>query len=175
MLGLMGCVAATWALGSLWGFSPSALLRQAQLFLTVTSVVLQAVRDYADQTPPLPKACSTTGHMVAIIGAVGDVQFGEELPSILNALEVQGRETKLVLEMAQSFSKRTIRTIAMDGMESMVRGQNILDSRALIKIPVGPETSGRFLNVTGEPLMRGVLSKPNNSLLFVLKLLNSWR
>ncbi|KAB0387181.1 hypothetical protein FD755_002137 [Muntiacus reevesi] len=129
MLGLMGCGAATWASGSLWGCSPSAPLLQAQLFLRVTSV-----------------PCSTTGHMVAIIGAVGDVQFGEELPPILNALEVQGRETKL----------RTIRTIAMDGMESIVRGQNVLDSGASVKIPVGPETLGRFVNVTGEPLMRGM-------------------
>ncbi|KAB0362674.1 hypothetical protein FD754_006830 [Muntiacus muntjak] len=156
MLGLMGCGAATWASGSSWGFSPSAPLLQAQLFLRVTSVVLQAVRDYADQTPPLPKACSTTGHMVAIIGAVGDVQFGEELPPILNALEVQGRENKLVLEMAQSLSERTTRTIAMDGMESIVRGQNVLESGAPVKIPVGPETLGRFVNVTGEPLMRGM-------------------
>lgn len=94
--------------------------------------------------------------MVAVIGAVVDVQFGEELPPILNALEVQGRETKLVLEMAQSLSERTIRTIAMDGMESMVRGQNVLDSGTSIKIPVGPETLGRFVNVTGESLMTGV-------------------
>lgn len=158
----------------MWGLSPSALLPQAQLFLRVTSEVLQAVRDYADQTLPLPKARTTTGHMVAVIGPVVNVQFWEKLPPIPKCLEVQGRETKLVLEMAQSFSERTIRTIAM-GMESMVRGQNVLDSGTSIKIPVGPETLGRFVNVTGEPLMRGVPSKPNKLLPFVLKLLNSWR
>ena len=122
MLGLMGCVAATWASGSLWGLSPSALLPQAQLFLRVTSVVLQAVRDYADQTLPLSKARTTTGHMVAVIGPVVNVQFWEKLPPIPKCLEVQGRETKLVLEMAQSLSERTIRTIAM-GMETWLEAR----------------------------------------------------
>ena len=63
----------------------------------------------------------------------------------------------------------------MDGTEGLVRGQKVLDSGAPIRIPVGPETLGRFVNVTGEPLMRGVPSKPNKLLPFVLKLLNSWR
>ena len=157
------------------GIQPFSTATTSPALSEVTSVVLQAARDYADQTLPLPKACATPGHMVAVVGAVVDVQFAEELPPILNALEVQGRETKLVLEMAQSLSERTIRTIAVDGMESMIRGQNVLDSGTSIKIPVGPETLCRFVNVTGEPLMRGVPSKPNNLLLFVLKFLNSWR
>ncbi|NXY39205.1 ATPB synthase, partial [Pomatorhinus ruficollis] len=109
-------------------------------------------RDYAAQAAPAAKAGSTTGRIVAVIGAVVDVQFDEGLPPILNALEVQGRETRLVLEVAQHLGENTVRTIAMDGTEGLVRGQKVLDSGAPIRIPVGPETLGRIMNVIGEPI-----------------------
>lgn len=127
---------------------------------------------------------------MAVIGAVVDVQFDEGLPPILNALEVMGRESRLVLEVAQHLGKsaevifslntaqqvsvripvmnckhglccpfpcvssgeNTVRTIAMDGTEGLVRGQKVLDTGAPIRIPVGPETLGRIMNVIGEPI-----------------------
>ncbi|CAI9561600.1 unnamed protein product, partial [Staurois parvus] len=88
--------------------------------------------------------------IVAVIGAVVDVQFDEGLPPILNALEGQGRDTRLVLEVAQHLVENTVRTIAMDGTEGLVRGQKVLDAGTPIRIPVGPETLGRILN--GEPI-----------------------
>ncbi|OPJ69956.1 ATP synthase subunit beta, mitochondrial [Patagioenas fasciata monilis] len=102
--------------------------------------------------PPYCQASAGTGRIVAVIGAVVDVQFDEGLPPILNALEVQGRETRLVLEVAQHLGENTVRTIAMDGTEGLVRGQKVLDSGAPIRIPVGPETLGRIMNVIGEPI-----------------------
>uniref|UniRef100_A0A2K5EAB4 ATP synthase subunit beta n=1 Tax=Aotus nancymaae TaxID=37293 RepID=A0A2K5EAB4_AOTNA len=155
MLGLVGRVAATSASGALRGLSPSASLPSAQLLLRATPTALYPslrVRDYAAQTSPSPKAGAATGRIVAVIGAVVDVQFDEGLPPILNALEVQGRETRLVLEVAQHLGESTVRTIAMDGTEGLVRGQKVLDSGAPIKIPVGPETLGRIMNVIGEPI-----------------------
>ncbi|KAI6062332.1 ATP synthase subunit beta, mitochondrial [Aix galericulata] len=109
-------------------------------------------RRYAAQPAPAAKAGASTGRIVAVIGAVVDVQFDEGLPPILNALEVQGRETRLVLEVAQHLGENTVRTIAMDGTEGLVRGQKVLDSGAPIRIPVGPETLGRIMNVIGEPI-----------------------
>lgn len=92
------------------------------------------------------------GKVVAVIGAVVDVQFDEELPPILNALEVENRKPRLVLEVAQHLGEGTVRTIAMDGTEGLVRGQQVLDTGAPITIPVGPETLGRIMNVIGEPI-----------------------
>nr|KAF6367634.1 ATP synthase F1 subunit beta [Myotis myotis] len=152
MLGLVGRVAAASASGALRGLSPSAPLPQAQLLLRAAPAVLQPARDYAAQTSPAPKPGAATGRIVAVIGAVVDVQFDEGLPPILNALEVQGRETRLVLEVAQHLGESTVRTIAMDGTEGLVRGQKVLDSGAPIRIPVGPETLGRIMNVIGEPI-----------------------
>merc|ERR1712080_537490 len=90
--------------------------------------------------------------VVAVIGAVVDVQFEDELPSILNALEVQGAKGRLVLEGAQHLGENTVRTIAMDGTEGLVRGQNCVDTGTPIKVPVGPGTLGRIINVIGEPI-----------------------
>jgi len=92
------------------------------------------------------------GQVVAVIGAVVDVQFEEGLPPILNALEVQNRTPRLVLEVAQHLGENTVRTIAMDGTEGLVRGQECLDTGTPIRIPVGPETLGRIINVIGEPI-----------------------
>uniref|UniRef100_A0A182HPJ3 H(+)-transporting two-sector ATPase n=1 Tax=Anopheles arabiensis TaxID=7173 RepID=A0A182HPJ3_ANOAR len=97
-------------------------------------------------------AAGAQGKVVAVIGAVVDVQFDEQLPPILNALEVQGRSARLVLEVAQHLGENTVRTIAMDGTEGLVRGQRVLDTGSPIRIPVGAETLGRIINVIGEPI-----------------------
>jgi len=100
-----------------------------------------------------PKASSVkNGKIVAVIGAVVDVQFEGELPPILNALEVSERKPRLVLEVAQHLGESIVRTIAMDGTEGLVRGHDVVDTGAPIKIPVGPETLGRIMNVIGEPI-----------------------
>lgn len=75
-----------------------------------------------------------------------------ELPPILNALEVQDHDTRLVLEVAQHLGENTVRTIAMDGTEGLVRGQPVVDNGAPIEIPVGVGTLGRIMNVIGEPI-----------------------
>jgi F-type H+-transporting ATPase subunit beta len=92
------------------------------------------------------------GRVIAVIGAVVDVQFDDALPPILNALEVKGRSPKLILEVAQHLGENTVRTIAMDGTEGLVRGQECHDTDSPIKIPVGPETLGRIMNVIGDPI-----------------------
>lgn len=89
---------------------------------------------------------------MAVIGAVVDVQFKKDLPPILNALEVQDRPSRLVLEVAQHMGEKVVRTIAMDGTEGLVRGQMVVDMGTPIRIPVGPETLGRIMNVIGEPI-----------------------
>jgi len=96
----------------------------------------------------------STGKVTQVIGAVVDVQFDEKLPKILNALEVEvpeGRE-RLVLEVAQHLGENTVRTIAMESTDGLVRGQKCVDSGAPIQVPVGPETLGRIINVIGEPV-----------------------
>ena len=80
------------------------------------------------------------------------MQFDDDLPPILNALEVENRAPRLVLEVAQHLGENTVRTIAMDGTEGLVRGQKCVDVGSPIRIPVGPETLGRIINVIGEPI-----------------------
>merc|ERR1712002_46114 len=92
------------------------------------------------------------GQVVSVIGAVVDVQFEDGLPEILNALEVENRSPKLILEVAQHLGENTVRTIAMDGTEGLIRGQVVNDTGNPIMIPVGPETLGRIINVVGEPI-----------------------
>ncbi|CAH8533231.1 unnamed protein product [Dicrocoelium dendriticum] len=94
----------------------------------------------------------SVGRIIAVIGAVVDVQFDENLPPILNALEVKGRSPRLILEIAQHLGENTVRTIAMDGTEGLVRGQECVDTGGPIQVPVGPETLGRIMNVIGEPI-----------------------
>merc|ERR1719221_1640715 len=95
-----------------------------------------------------------TGRVTQVIGAVVDVQFDEDLPKILNALEVDVPEgsDRLVLEVAQHLGENTVRTIAMESTDGLVRGQKCVDSGAPIQVPVGPETLGRIINVIGEPV-----------------------
>merc|ERR1712088_936132 len=90
------------------------------------------------------------GQVVSVIGAVVDVQFDDGLPEILNALTVVGREPKLILEVAQHLGENTVRTIAMDGTEGLVRGNVVEDEGLPISIPVGQETLGRIINLIGE-------------------------
>jgi ATP synthase F1 beta subunit len=92
------------------------------------------------------------GKISQVIGAVVDVQFEGALPPILNALEVQDVENRLVLEVAQHLGGNNVRTIALDSTEGLVRGQPVSDTGNPICIPVGPETLGRIINVIGEPI-----------------------
>jgi F-type H+-transporting ATPase subunit beta len=93
------------------------------------------------------------GRISQVIGAVVDVQFDEgHLPPILNSLHTQNQDQTLVLEVAQHLGESTVRTIAMDSTEGLVRGQEVLDTGDAISVPVGPETLGRILNVVGEPI-----------------------
>ncbi|TMM55472.1 F0F1 ATP synthase subunit beta [Sulfitobacter sabulilitoris] len=92
------------------------------------------------------------GKITQIIGAVCDVQFEDHLPEILNALTTENNGKTLVLEVAQHLGENTVRTIAMDATEGLVRGQRVEDTGAPISIPVGNATLGRILNVVGEPV-----------------------
>ena len=92
------------------------------------------------------------GKVTQIIGAVVDVRFDKALPEILNSLETKIGDTRLVLEVAQHLGERTVRTIAMDSTEGLVRGQDVLDTGNPIKVPVGENTLGRIMNVIGEPV-----------------------
>ena len=92
------------------------------------------------------------GKISQVIGAVVDVQFEGNLPPILNALEVQGLKTRLVLEVAQHLGGNNVRTIALDSTEGLVRGQGVEDTGHPIMVPVGPCTLGRIINVIGEPI-----------------------
>lgn len=95
---------------------------------------------------------SNVGKISQVIGAVVDVQFEDNLPQILNALEVEGLDHRLVLEVSQHLGGNTVRTIALDGTDGLVRGQKVLDTGLPIQIPVGPECLGRIMNVIGEPI-----------------------
>ncbi len=92
------------------------------------------------------------GRITQIIGAVVDVQFEGDLPDILNALETTNQGNRLVLEVAQHLGENTVRTIAMDASEGLVRGAEVTDTGAPIMVPVGPEVLGRIMNVIGEPV-----------------------
>ncbi|MBI6628865.1 F0F1 ATP synthase subunit beta [Pontibaca salina] len=92
------------------------------------------------------------GKVTQVIGAVVDVQFEGELPEILNALETDNNGKRLVLEVAQHLGENTVRTIAMDATEGLVRGQEVTDTESTIQVPVGDATLGRILNVVGEPI-----------------------
>jgi len=97
-------------------------------------------------------ANNLTGKISQVLGAVVDVSFEGELPSIMNALKVDNNGNKLILEVAQHLGENTVRTIAMDSTEGLVRGQTATDLDAPISMPVGPETLGRIMNVIGDPV-----------------------
>jgi len=95
---------------------------------------------------------TNTGRVAQVIGAVVDVEFDGPLPDIYNALETTNRGNRLVLEVATHLGESTVRTIAMDATEGLVRGQKVTDTGGPIQMPVGEETLGRILNVIGEPV-----------------------
>ena len=95
------------------------------------------------------------GKITQIIGAVVDVQFDENLPEILNSIVTENNGKKLVLEVAQHLGENTVRAVAMDATEGLVRGQEVTDTGGPIMVPVGNATLGRILNVVGEPVAEG--------------------
>ncbi|SEN35872.1 ATP synthase F1 subcomplex beta subunit [Pseudorhodobacter antarcticus] len=114
----------------------------------------------------MAKAPKAAGKITQVIGAVVDVQFEGDLPAILNALETSNNGKKLILEVAQHLGESTVRAIAMDATEGLVRGEAVSDTGAPISVPVGMGTLGRIMNVTGDPIdERGpVLSKAKRSI-----------
>ena len=92
------------------------------------------------------------GKITQVIGAVVDVQFDGDLPQILNALETENNGNRLILEVAQHLGESTVRTVAMDASEGLVRGQIVKDTGSPIMVPVGEATLGRIINVVGEPV-----------------------
>ena len=112
------------------------------------------------------------GRIAQVIGAVVDVEFDGHLPAILNALETSnvdqktGQPVRLVLEVAQHLGENTVRTIAMDTTEGLTRGQDVVDTGFPIRVPVGPATLGRILNVVGEPIDEaGPVNTPHYSVI----------
>src|ERR671919_2952590 len=114
-------------------------------------------------------ATNKIGTITQIIGAVVDVRFEGELPSILSALHVDNAGRMLTLEVAQHLGENTVRTVAMDTTDGLVRGAEVVDTGGPITMPVGPETLGRILTVIGEPVdergpivtkMRSPIHKP---------------
>jgi F-type H+-transporting ATPase subunit beta len=97
-------------------------------------------------------AKNATGRVTQVTGAVVDVHFDGELPEILNALHLENHGRPLVLEVAQHLGESTVRCIAMDTTDGLVRGCEVEDTGAPISVPVGPETLGRIINVIGEPI-----------------------
>ncbi|UGV24382.1 F0F1 ATP synthase subunit beta [Rhodopseudomonas boonkerdii] len=97
-------------------------------------------------------SANQTGRITQVIGAVVDVQFEGHLPAILNSLETKNGGNRLVLEVAQHLGESTVRAIAMDTTEGLVRGQEVTDSGQPITVPVGEGTLGRIINVIGEPI-----------------------
>merc|ERR1712060_874555 len=110
-----------------------------------------AFRGFAAEAEPV--SAGGKGAITQVIGAVVDVEFASgNLPPILTALEVEDNEIRLVLEVAQHLGENTVRTIAMDATEGLMRGQKVRNTGEPIKIPVGRETLGRIMNVIGEPV-----------------------
>merc|ERR1711997_380201 len=132
------------------------LVKQAVKAGNVSNILPTATiaqrREFSVSSPASAAAALPKGKVVSVIGAVVDVQFEDGLPEILNALEVENRAPKLILEVAQHLGENTVRTIAMDGTEGLIRGQVVNDTGAPIRVPVGPETLGRIINVIGEPI-----------------------
>src|SRR5215472_16476803 len=92
------------------------------------------------------------GRITQVTGPVVDVHFEDHLPAILNALETKNQGNRLVLEVAQHLGESTVRTVAMDSSDGLVRGQEVTDTGRPIAVPVGPGTLGRIMNVIGEPV-----------------------
>src|SRR5690606_10286780 len=100
----------------------------------------------------MANAGNPVGRITQVIGAVVDVQFEGHLPAILNALETTNQGNRLVLEVAQHLGESTVRTVAMDSTDGLVRGQEVRDTGAPISVPVGEALLGRIINVVGDPV-----------------------
>src|SRR5271170_2050299 len=100
----------------------------------------------------MANVANSIGHVTQVIGAVVDVKFEGELPPILNALETDNNGSRLVMEVAQHLGESSVRCIAMDVSEGLVRGQEVTDTGEAISVPVGEGTLGRIMNVIGEPV-----------------------
>src|SRR5690242_21791119 len=105
-------------------------------------------------------AKNTIGTISQVIGAVVDVKFDAELPAILTALHGQNQGKTLVLEVAQHLGENTVRTVAMDTTDGLVRGAEVVNTGGPIAVPVGPETLCRIINVGGEPVDGRVAAEP---------------
>src|SRR6266545_623229 len=110
------------------------------------------VAETKKQEKRIAKGAEPKGHVRQVMGAVVAVQFNENLPEILNALETDNHGNRLILEVAQHLGENTVRTVAMDTTEGLIRGQEVLDTGEPISVPVGEETLGRIMNVIGEPV-----------------------
>ncbi len=108
------------------------------------------VAETKKQEKKITSGMGAKGRVRQVMGAVVDVQFDDDLPEILNALETDNHGNRLVLEVAQHLGENTVRTVAMDSTEGMVRGQEVVDTGEPIAVPVGDETLGRIMNVVGE-------------------------
>jgi F-type H+-transporting ATPase subunit beta len=106
----------------------------------------------AGESAPARATTNIVGRISQVIGAVVDVSFDDELPEILSALETDNGGHRLVLEVAQHLGERTVRTIAMDSTDGLTRGQKVTHTGSQIRVPVGPKTLGRIMNVVGEPI-----------------------
>ena len=116
-----------------------------------------------------------TGHITQVIGAVVDVQFEGHLPAILNAIETRNGGNRLVLEVAQHLGESTVRTIAMDTTEGLVRGQEVTDTGSPIRVPVGAGTLGRIMNVIGEPIDEaGPMVSEGKSRRLIVTMTSAW-
>jgi F-type H+-transporting ATPase subunit beta len=118
----------------------------------------RAPKAAASVAPTAVAAQGATGRISQVIGAVVDVEFDGDLPAIMNALETTnidaktGEKVRLVFEVAQHLGENAVRAIAMDTTEGLVRGAPVTDTGAPIRVPVGPGTLGRIMNVIGEPI-----------------------
>ncbi|GIM14723.1 hypothetical protein Vretimale_17662, partial [Volvox reticuliferus] len=141
------CVGRTRMLSGTTRFAATCLRQAAQ---GRSTALLNAIRAFAAE--PAAAASADVGFVSQVIGPVVDVRFDGELPSILSSLEVQGHSVRLVMEVAQHMGDNTVRCIAMDSTDGLVRGQKVLNTGAPIKVPVGRGTLGRIMNVIGEPV-----------------------
>src|SRR6185503_14993361 len=101
---------------------------------------------------PMTTGSNKIGRIAQVMGAVVDVQFDGPLPEILNALETDNHGNRLILEVAQHLGESTVRTVAMDSTEGLVRGHEVSDTGAAIAVPVGDGTLGRIMSVIGNPV-----------------------
>jgi F-type H+-transporting ATPase subunit beta len=111
-----------------------------------------APKTAATETKAPAATSNLTGRVAQVIGAVVDVAFEGQLPPILAALETDNGGNRLVLEVAQHLGENVVRTIAMDSTEGLTRGQTVKATGSEIRVPVGPKTLGRIMNVIGEPI-----------------------